>query len=547
MYPAKSISKPGYCTKTIFINFVFFPFITMQKKRRSARRIRGPLEPLESGIPDPPSIQDFIHTARPPESTRSTHESSKILSRLSSATNHLFRSRKVENLSIQNTQPETHAEVFTYQSTSEQPVPYELTPPVTASSASPAISPTLTAEATPVVDGLRTCTHQKGTFYIQSTAQVPIEIQVKWEQELNPRLIEEFRRLNLNCVSANLFVAGRQQDQLVPTIAILSTSIRDKKKIRKSLESSKLLTDITKADVRLEILVDAGLGTKGSSDTKASGSEYPIEGLMSGSLSSIYGILIRSAENSGVNLVCATLGGVVAINDTLYGLTAGHIFAQSYKDLLYQEDHEEPSNDEESQTSQATEDEVPMDGDIQSISDEESSIWSEPEVSLDPMTFLPPHSGRETGRGPTQAKHDNDTQSNDKTYRFLGSLDAVAWADDRYMPMHRMEGSIYASLYQFQKRPSCSDWALMNVDPGLIPSFEFHGSNHNEPAIPGMEENHHAETIASTDKLGSVQVEIFGGRSAFQVGMLNECKSSIFLQKNLFDVRQIILQNPLGR
>ena len=555
------------------------------------------MNPLESGIPEPPSILDFSTIPQSPQSPLNTHESPRILSKLSNATAHLFHARRGEYPSKYDTRSETRLGVFSYQSPSEQPVPSVLTPPFTVSPVSLArISPPLRAEAAPAVEGLRTCTHQKGKSYIHSTASVPIEIQMKWEQEFNPRLNEEFRRLNLNCVSANLFIAGRQQDQLVPTIAILSSSSSDKKKIRKSLRYSKLTTDLARADVRLEVLVDSGLGAKGLLGSMSFDSEYLVEGLVPGALPSFHGVLIRPVKEQASDFVCATLGGIVAINETLYGLTVGHAFAQGFKKIMLNDGLEEPMD--EQQTSHSV-NESASEGDGESISDGDSSIWSEYEVSFDSPSHPLQYSDQDIRTRSNQNQHDH-SQSDEQVYHRLGSLDALAWADDRFMPKHKMEGSMYASLYQFQKRCSTSDWALMTVDPALIPNFQLHDSQYNQvaparrgntvhfaskEALPGTEVTHHSETAIKTrlkgktvigsgsshekvvaveqatsgsesdylakrnsaiDPLGPLQVEIIGGKSGFHAGILHECPSSIFLQKNMFNVRLITLQDSLG-
>lgn len=557
---------------------------------------------LVSGIPEPPSILDFSTIPQAPQSPTNSRESPKILSNLSHSTAHPFHPSRGEHPSKYSTRSETHLGVFSYQSPSEKPAPCVLTPPVTESPISLAKnSPSLKVGATSTVEGLKVCTHQKGKFYIHSTAHVPIAVQMKWEQEFNPRLNEEFRRLNLNCVSANLFVAGRHQDQLVPTIAILSCSFSDKKRIRKSLKSSKLITDFAKANVQLEILVDSGLGIKGLMDSTFFDSEYQIEGLVPGALPSFQGVLIRPVGEQGSSLVFATLGGIVAIEETLYGLTIGHAFARGFKKTLWEDGIEEPTEEHERQTSQST-NELASDGDNKSISGEESSAWSESEASFDPPPYPPPCFDQDIRTNPNRNQQDNHLQSRDQVYHHLGSLDALAWADDRYMPKHKMEGSIYASLYQFQKRYSSSDWALMTVDPALIPAFQLHGSQYKqaapfhrakivnfaskeaglpnmeadrhsetaaytrlkgktpignrsshelvvdvEPAIPGIESEYLGTTNSTTEKLGTLAVEMFGGRSGFHAGILNENISSIFLQKNMFNVRVITLQNSLGQ
>lgn len=742
---------------------------------------------LESSIPTPPNPRRVSAIPTPPQSflVNGNRKIPNKISTLSSLTHRLFHANKRERPAEPNKLPETHfsslASSVTFKRSTPSPVD---TPGLTNLSVSLAKSSnSASAEVPSLLEGLRICTHQKGKLYINPTAPIPVEMKNKWEQELNPRLIEELRRLNLDYGCADLFIAGRKEHQLAPTIAVLCTSLESKRNIAKRLKSSKLSAEFASLDIRLEILVDCNFGLKGSLDFLFSDPEFPVEVLISETARHLKCVLIRSKESSNQNAVCTTLGGLVAINGKLYGLTVGHTFSRGFKDMMLTNGFGRGLDRNEKRAPQAISD---------FESDDESSVWSEDEMSLDtgdggneeletsenqrqreinssdsshgrmlqrspsrdlranqngdnfeneikskhelmprpssaysvtthtsttfarelyidqtgkqspesrspplsktsltepivsafkrPLSWARAHSSPlslrpsletaaaelaripddegddieaallklegktktsgqmetspaapqdrqiEKQRAPVEQGVGEPKNSNKKaqptaqasiiysdghypqslenygkdatptdgwssrqtyskaytffplleqglsshqdSYHHLGSLNALGWAYDRYLPWHKMSSWIYACLYQFQTSSSNSDWALIDLDTNIIHRLGLadrvslktlpvertktveldsktapHASiiNADGPNIDGF-----GSRVLDTDELGTIEVYIHGGKSGLQAGILNQCPSRAILMQSMFTLRQITLQRVLG-
>ncbi|MCJ1263556.1 hypothetical protein MMC22_003426 [Lobaria immixta] len=740
---------------------------------------------LESGIPNPPNPLQLSAIPTLPQSilvNGNRQNSNKRISTWSKVAYRLFPARKKDQLVNNQTQvPATKSSSLNSNSTSKQSIPTAENPPrITESPISslptaettpritePSISLTksshsVSAEVPSSAEGVRICPHQKGKLYINPMAPMPVEIKTKWEQELRPRLTEELRRLNLDYGCADLFIAGRKQNQLAPTIAILCTSLENKRNIAKRLKASKLSAEFESVDVRVEILVDLNFGLKGSLDFLFLDPEFPIEVQLPETEHCFNGLLIRAKESSNQSTVCATLGGLIMIDEKLYGLTVGHTFARGFKRMMFTNGFGNGLGGDEKQAPMST---------VDLESDEESSIWSEDEISLNstdsfneeletpknkpinqtgmhfqkyssppasktsplgsivsalgkPLSLVPTHSSQpalrpsfkaavaEFARIPDDGERDieatfqnlagkyrkippiksspekpqdrtlenqpawveqavnepksavviepesavvnelksavvnepkspvvNEPKNPDhqvqpsaeesivisnptylkslenhgenatpisqqcsghryrmayslnagskesynstprckrdlspdehSVYRQIGSLNALGWACDRYLPWHKMSGWIYGGLYQFRTSFSNSDWALVTLDTdmmhklnvvlskatvgraeairsaeGIVPASKV-GSGSSILKSDFHDSTEFGSRVIDAEELGAIEVEIQGGKSGLQSGILNQCPSSIILMKNLFTIRQITLQRPL--
>ena len=758
---------------------------------------------LESDIPNPPNPLQLSVIPTLPQSllVNGNRQNSKRISTWSNVAYRLFGfgARKKDQLVNNQTQVSaTKSSSLASNSTPKQSIPTaETTPRITESPISsiptaettpritePSISLTksshsVSAEVPSSAEGVRICPHRKGKLYINPLAPMPVEIKTKWEQELRPRLTEELRRLNLDYGCADLFIAGRKQDQLAPTIAILCTSLDNKRNIAKRLKASKLSAEFESVDVRVEILVDLNFGLKGSLDFLFSDPEFPIEVLLPETEHCFNGLLIRAKESSNQSTVCATLGGLILIDEKLYGLTVGHTFARGFKRMMFTNGFGNGLGGDEKQAPMST---------VDLESDEESSIWSEDEISLNstdsfneelktpknkpinqtgmhsqkyssppasktsplgsivsalgkPLSLVPTHSSQpalrpsfeaavaEFARIPDDGERDieatfqnlagkyrkippiksspekpqdrtlenqpawveqavnepkspvviepenpvvnepkspvvnepkspvvnepknpvvdepkspvvNEPKNPDhqvqpsaeesvlisnptylkslenhgenatpisqqcsghryrmasnlyagskesynstprckrdlspdehSVYRQVGSLNALGWACDRYLPWHKMSSWIYGGLYKFRTSASNSDWALVTLDTdmmhglnvvlskatvgraeairsaeGIVPASKV-GSGSSIPKSDLHDITEFGSRVIDADELDAIEVEIRGGKSGLQSGILNQCSSSIILMKNLFTIRQITLQRPLG-
>ena len=742
---------------------------------------------LESSIPTPPNSLQFSAIPTPPQSflVNGNHKIPNKISTLSNLTHRLFRANKRERPAEPNKLSETHFSSLTSRVTFKQSIPSAVdTPGHTDLSVSlTKSSNTASAEVPSFLEGLRICTHQKGKLYINPTAPIPVEMKNKWEQELNPRLIEELRRLNLDYGCSDLFIAGRKKHQLAPTIAVLCTSLESKRNIAKRLKSSKLSAEFASLDIRLEILVDCNFGLKGSLDFLFSDPEFPVEVLLSETACQHKSVLIRAKESSNQNAVCTTLGELVAINGKLYGLTVGHTFSRGFKDMILMNGFGRGLDRNEKRAPQAISD---------FESDDESSVWSEDEMSLDtgdggneeletsenqrqheinpcdsthgrmlqrslsrdlranqngdnfeneikskrelmprpssaysitthtttarapelyidqtgkqspesrasplskksltesivsafrrPLSWARTHSSQlslrpsfETAAGeleripddeggdieaallklegktktssqmeispaapedrqiekqralvdqgvgepknsnqkaqptaqasiiysdghypqslenygkdgtPTGGRSSRQTynkactlfplleqglSSHQDSYHHLGSLNALGWAYDRYLPWHKMSSWIYACLYQFRTSSSNSDWALIDLNTNIIhrlgladreslktppvertKTIELVSKTALDPSIinaNGPNVNGFGSRVLDTDELGTIEVDIHAGKSGLQAGILNQCPSRAILMQSMFTLRQITLQKVLG-
>ena len=490
---------------------------------------------VESGVPAEPSILQFSAVPESPSASLSawSRERSTIITTLINAKNQVFhvptKLRKNGFAHSFISKPARH----------ESPLPREQIPLSNLGSQPLLTSPIPSAVPTqsPVLSEITEFVHQNGVLYISTTAPMRADAKIRWEVEFKPRLDSDLRRLNLNYLATDLFTAGRRHDQLEPTVTLLTTSLDEEKTIRRHLKSSRIYKDLANANIKLEILIDPNFGLK--SLLSITNTNVLIEGRISEkAVHHPSGIPIRVAGDSTLTSAVATLGGFVVVNERLYGLTIGHAFAHKFRTDVtiegFKDAHEGREHDALASTDYA-------------ISDGDSKIGSAHDVAVDPM-----EKSDKKSKAAQDIPQDTEVSNRDnQIYQRLGTIDAIAWADGRYKPKY---GSFMSLRKSTVSELPNSDWALIAINRTFSALHKLMDQCfYNSTFIDGLEEENLAQddsiesSIATVSHMDVTQVEVFGGRSGALTGTINKCTSSLIVDTQLFNVRQITLSKPLGK
>lgn len=366
-----------------------------------------------------------------------------------------------------------------------------------------------------------------------------------WEQDLKPRIDHHLSNLyQAGDLSTQFVLASRHPDEnrMTPSVVILCLSKRQRKVILKSFKRSDWDERFREKNLKLRVIIDTEFGEKAGTDRRwalprLSGPNPEIFGVsltLPSSYPSLCGARIKliyperqgdSRESDGTgrdesksdNHALATLGGVIAIDGCLYGLTIAHAFG-SYA----------PLDINGGTTLQGLNDSNSSVDTINTYaSSGEQSLVDEIDSQFDALSFIDLESQNHPESKFTEP--DSDESCNQRGI-------VVALGLGKY---HDASTSIRKLATLHQGPPQHSDWAIVQLEP----NFELGNSYFKS----GSQELVDIAGVKSEPMLRPEEVWIIAGRSGNQAGALSDATASVNLHKSHFTVRQVRLQHRLGK
>ena len=202
----------------------------------------------------------------------------------------------------------------------------------TASTTTTEQTPDTSTTATSVVSLPLTFTVQK--LYVSPSTPMDEKLQAIWLHQIRPRLsgVLHHEIPVGNCVQ-EFMMAGRRPDTLKPSLVITCGDAATKKKVTKIFKRQGWLQNMLKTNrimflaLAAETLLSAGQGSSVASMTKLS-ERYAVQLLPPGATTSCGLGILKSPANGHLQHHC-TFGGLIMVNGTMMGLTAGHPFSKA--------------------------------------------------------------------------------------------------------------------------------------------------------------------------------------------------------------------------
>lgn len=384
--------------------------------------------------------------------------------------------------------------------------------------------------------------HKQGKLYY--SLNMARNLLEDWEQDLKPRIDDHLDSLCSSGDSSTQFIlASRHPDEnrMKPSVVILCLSKHQRKVILKSFKGRDWEARFREKNVKLRVIIDAEFGERAGPDRgwalpRLSGSTPEVSRVsftIPQSHPSLCGARIKliyskeqedsweakgagrdesKSEKNGL----ATLGGIIAIDGCLYGLTIAHVFGSH-----------SPEDSSGETTIQSVKDSDSSVDTASFSSSFEESLVDEFDSQLDAPSFIDLQF--------QQSSNSNfSTRDSDVSYDQEGII--VALGLGRH---HDAYSSFPKTAPAHHRSPQHSDWALVQLEF----SFE-HGNSY---AKPGREELVDIVGVQSESMLHPGEVWIIAGRSGVQAGALSDATASVNLHKSHFTVRQVRLQHRLGK
>ena len=367
-------------------------------------------------------------------------------------------------------------------------------------------------------------THKHGTLYYDCRVVVPKAAYYQWRDQWKRPLKEKLRSLSLMTFSSILMASEREGDPLKPIIVITCRSESDLDNIKSSLHNRKSgffgkrdptgLKSLRKSckdeGVNILVLLDEKMGSKGlisalSLDNEGQRGLLELEiSVAQSEASRQSGNLLRVSQNHSL---FASLGGLVAANGELYGLTVGHIFA----DVVGRPSKWTNRSDVKGRT-------APQEGPIvaeDSGSDEDEEYAGELEDEI----------------------LANDVRT--RKYQLRGFLHSIGWGQDRYVP------NTQADWYKRgPQRLLNADWGLLSLTTGIAetPWLLFNSTAQGD-LIDSIEPEHR---LAASHAKDPVDITVCTASGGYVRGSLGQNEGDFNLNGHLFEARQIFLKRSLG-
>ena len=291
-------------------------------------------------------------------------------------------------------------------------------------------------------------------------------------EELRERLTGELAKLGVTWISNLCMAAQTPQDEFVPTLVIVCTSLEDCRKIVHQLNPGRFVPRIyykrlLNAGIKMAVVLDPVAGPKGLDAPQAAhldntsqiSSSMELKIVARDEFKSLYGRLIRLVDHPSKS---ATFGCLVKIKHRLYGLTVAHPFAPHIGGRFEAMKLSPPtreSMDEDFEHDKSS----GADTDFDSF--EYPGIWSEPQVPWDIADDL--DQGQET----TYAvlTEDSPDPLTLVPCHLLGRVIALGWQDKRYC----LPASFPTQTFQSRQMETlqASYWALIELSDSFIKNF----------------------------------------------------------------------------
>lgn len=321
-------------------------------------------------------------------------------------------------------------------------------------------------------------------------------------------------------LAMEFMMAGLAPSSLKPSVVLVCCSPDSQKQLKKILKTQKWLSEY---EYHFLVIVDRVWELSGDDEEVGDGSS--VEAWNVADTSSLSGIAARSRSYSG-SATTFTIGGVITVNGSLYGLTAGHVFRREAHDSGFES--ESPEGGSTSDLDRGFEG---CDADDTEDDDDDS-----PFVSFTVATREGPSHSRTEGEGhaqtPTTPWKNPDQQIIPP--RALGV-------------MNLGHPSVIGSFYQpFGVSGHHLDWALINLQDPYPSEWR-----RNVLSLPGSLAK---VTISGTVNDAELQdpklrreVWINSGMSGLVRGRLLHSPTSLLLRGNLCEAWQVLVDTPLGK
>lgn len=388
--------------------------------------------------------------------------------------------------------------------------------------------------------------HKQGKLYY--SLNMARNLIYDWEHDLKPRVDDHLDNLIGGGDSSTQFIlASRHPDQnrMKPSVVILCRSKRGRKVILKSFRGRDWVETFREKNVKLRVIIDTEFGERAGIDSaralpRLSGPNLEISRVSltsHRSHPSLCGARIKlihaeelgnsqqtksagHEESKSKNNGLATLGGIIAVDGCLYGLTIAHAFG-----YYSPQDNNEVTRLQSLKDSNSSIDTITTYAASFPSSFEESLV-DEFDNQFDAQSFI--------DLRPQQLSESNfSTHDSDESFNQRGILVALGLGE-------------HHDAYSFPKMaipphgsPQHSDWALVQLDN--VPQ------SGNSYSKPGHEELVDIVGVQPESMLRPEEVWIIASRSGIQAGTLSDATASVNLHKSHFTVRQVRLQRHLGK
>lgn len=169
-------------------------------------------------------------------------------------------------------------------------------------------------------------------FHVSPSMPVDEKVLALWTDGIKSRLSAVLlRSIPTGTCVQELMMAGKRQVNLKPTIVISCSDAATKRRVEKTFQSQRWLQDLLKTHhimfvaLVAETFLSAG-PVLGGVNPVTLHSSYAVEQLQSWHTTSCGLSLLTSGDESGHFQRRSTLGGLLSVNGTIVGLTAGHPF-----------------------------------------------------------------------------------------------------------------------------------------------------------------------------------------------------------------------------
>ena len=370
-----------------------------------------------------------------------------------------------------------------------------------------------------------------------------------WEQDLKPRVDRHLDTIKTGGDRVTqLLLASRHSDEnrMTPSLVILCLSKRHRKAILNSFKSHEWRQRLRDKGVKLRVIIDKNFGEMANRGQAAWALPH-LSGLSPNEVSVAIALLSSKKSFCGARIILsnrveqgndpladsrqgdkkvanhgalATLGGIIAIDGRLYGLTVAHAFG------------------------------APPPSDITA----EISLRSRgtPRLSVDTISSY--STSFSSGFEETLADSIDDhfiAQSHDYIHTCLTTDEgtSMACSYDSFHPAgtivalglagyHDLHPSVQQNPTKHSRPAQSSDWALVRLETRLNLSNSF--------LKPGCDELNEIVGVKSETMLQLGEVWVIACRTGVQPGALSDVSASVTLHESHFTVHQVRLQRCLG-
>ena len=388
----------------------------------------------------------------------------------------------------------------------------------TATAISEALTGRSTA-ATSVLSSPQVFSVQK--FYVSPSTPMDQELQNVWTEQIFDRLNQTLKVTIPTGICLQEFMyLGRRPSALKPTLVINCGNVHIKRQVQRTFKKQIWLQDLLKSRgimfVALVGKISLSAGPISSHATTNDCIEaYAIYGETSNSYTSCGLSLIINVKNGLPSRRC-TLGGMIVVDGTVVGLTAGHPF-------------QSVDQHTSSCSNQVAED---LDDDANSDTSSEPFVFNE-EIddisSVSSTSSLPLHmdvdSSQDCGCVST-AFYDEESQT---SYPFFDRESLSQFRRSQSTNHSTLEGNSSRNRY---------DWALLDKLPWAI-KVGVNRQTQTTSSLSSISET------APSGACGSVVINIQGDGS--QSGYLHSCPSSIMVDSRVMEVQLVTLGRALRK